>query len=73
MLPISMMGGIVFYKWMHLLAFLSPYLICLMLTITYFRLELREFMMGKYHMSLILTQLALSAIFFFTLIRLWGF
>ena len=70
MLPISMMGGIVFYKWMHLLAFLSPYLIFLMLTITYCRIELRDFKIGKYHMSLILTQLALSAIFYFTLLPL---
>lgn len=64
MLPIAMAGGIVFYKWMHHLTGLSPYLIFMMLTITYCRLDLRDFRIKKFQWSLMATQLILSGIMY---------
>lgn len=68
MLPISMTGGIIFYKWMGYLTFLSPWLIFIMLTITYCRIEPRDFKIGRFQCYLLVTQLILSAIFYFALI-----
>lgn len=62
MLPIAMAGGIIFYKWMGLLAFLSPYLIFCMLTITYCRIEPRDFKIGKFQWTLLGAQLLLALI-----------
>lgn len=62
MLPIAMAGGIIFYKWMGLLTFLSPYLIFCMLTITYCRIEPRDFKIGKFQWTLLGAQLLLALI-----------
>lgn len=62
MLPIAMIGGAVFYKWMGYLTFLSPYLIFLMLFITYCKLDLREFKPTKGHWILLVAQMALAAV-----------
>ena len=47
MLPIAMIGGAVFYRWMGYLSFLSPYLIFMMLFITYCKLDPCDFRPGK--------------------------
>ncbi len=62
MLPIAMAGGIIFYKWMGSLTFLSPYLIFCMLTITYCRIEPRDFKIGKFQWTLLGAQLLLALI-----------
>lgn len=62
MLPIAMAGGVVFYKWIGYLTFLSPYLIFCMLTITYCRIEPREFKVGRFQWWLLAVQLLLAAI-----------
>lgn len=68
MLPISMLGGILFYPWMYHFTFLSPYLIFMMLVITYSRVEPREFRIGKMQWILLAAQLVLSAAVFFSLV-----
>lgn len=66
MLPISMMGGIVFYQWMHYLTFLSPYLIFVMLTITYCRIQPRDFRIGRFQWYLLAAQMLIAAVFYFS-------
>lgn len=66
MLPIAMIGGAVFYKWIGALTFLSPYLIFMMLLITYCKLDFRDFKPQKEHVMLILVQMGLSALVYFT-------
>lgn len=68
MLPIAMAGGVVFYKWIGHLTFLTPYLIFCMLTITYCRIEPREFRIRKFQWALLGAQLCLAAIAFFALL-----
>lgn len=70
MLPIALIGGAVFYKWMGYLTFLSPYLIFAMLFITYCRLELKEFRFGLFQLLLLGVQVVLSALFYFLLLPL---
>ena len=60
-MPIALVGGAVFYKWMGIVAFLSPYLIFLMLFITYCRLSPKEIKPGKFDLYLLLIQMGLSA------------
>lgn len=62
MLPIAILGGALFYKWMNYLTFLSPYLIFCMLVITYCRLEPRDFKVEKMQIWMLTVQLLLSAI-----------
>lgn len=64
MLPVAMVGGAVFYKWMGYLTFLSPYLIFLMLFITYCKLEVKDFKPQKEHLALIAVQMTLAAIIY---------
>lgn len=71
MLPIAMAGGAIFYEWMDYITFLSPYLIFVMLVITYCRVEPREFRIGKFQWHLLLVQLLLSGAVF-GLLSLWN-
>lgn len=57
MLPISMMGGIVFHDVIGYLEFLTPYLIFLMLTITYTRVKPSEFRITHFQWNLLLVQI----------------
>ncbi len=61
MLPIAMLGGAVFYKWMGHLTFLSPFLIFMMLTVTYCRIEPRELRIGRFQAMLLCAQMAFAA------------
>ena len=60
MLPIAMLGGVVFYKWIGQLTFLSPYLIFAMLTVTYCRIEPRQFRIGRFQWTLLGVQRSAS-------------
>lgn len=60
MLPIAMLVGALFYKWIGYLTFLSPYLIFLMLFITYCRLEPKEFKPHISQLTLLTVQMALA-------------
>lgn len=62
MLPISMLGGILFYKWIGSLTFLSPYLIFMMLTITYCRVKPSEFKIEKFQWYLLAAQMLLAGV-----------
>lgn len=68
MLPIALIGGAIFYKWMGYVTFLSPYLIFAMLFITYCKLELREMRVGRFQWTLLLVQMALAAVSYFALL-----
>lgn len=61
MLPVAMLGGAVFYKWIGHLTFLSPFLIFAMLTITYCRIEPRTFRIGRFQWALLAVQMAFAA------------
>lgn len=67
MLPIAIIGGALLYKWMGYLTFLSPYLIFMMLTITYCRLEPRDFKIGRLQWILLGVQMILSGATYFAL------
>lgn len=58
MLPISMLGGIIFHDWIHYIEGLSPYLIFLMLFVTYTRINLRELRLTKFQMALMAVQIS---------------
>lgn len=66
-MPLAMVIGAVFYPWMGYITFLSPYLIFIMLFITYCKLSLRDFKPGKFELSLLGVQLLISAIAYFSL------
>lgn len=67
MLPVAMIGGAVFYQWIGYLTFLSPYLIFMMLLITYCKLDFRDLKLQKEHFILLMVQMALSAIVYFSI------
>lgn len=48
MLPIAMLTGLVFHEYIHYIAFLSKYLIFIMLLITYCRVRISDFHIGPY-------------------------
>lgn len=65
MLPIAMAVGAGFYKWIGELTFISPYLIFVMLTVTYCRLKPSDFKVTRFQTVLCGVQLILSAAAFF--------
>ncbi|MBD5190086.1 MAG: transporter [Bacteroidales bacterium] len=70
MLPLAMIGGAIFYKWMGYLTFLSPYLIFLMLFITYCKLNFKDFKPTHFHLVLLATQMILSAAVYLAILPL---
>lgn len=58
MLPIAMLMGILLHNYIHYIAFLSKYLIFVMLLITYCRVRIRDFHAGAYIWWLLAVQLA---------------
>ncbi len=67
MLPIAMAVGILFYKELGELVYLSPYLIFAMLLITYSKLSLRTLRPTRLHAELLAVQFTLGAICYFAL------
>ena len=57
MLPIAMAGGIIFHSHMHLIAPFSPYLIGIMLLITYCKLNPREMSLNRFSLVMLSVQL----------------
>ena len=68
MLPIAMMGGIVFHNAIGYLSVLSPYLIGIMLFITYCRLNIKEIRITRLSGSLIIFQIFGSLLLYFLLL-----
>ncbi|MDE6379502.1 MAG: transporter [Muribaculaceae bacterium] len=68
MLPIAMLGGILFYPWMGYVQFLSPYLIFTMLFITYCRLDFRHISLGTFQWVLLGVQMLIAAAAYFVLV-----
>lgn len=56
MLPIAMVGGIVLHNYIGYIAFLSPYLIALMLFFTYCRLNIKDLHLPKFTVASLLIQ-----------------
>lgn len=56
-LPIAMVGGIVFHNFMGAISFISPWLIGLMLFLTYCRLNPKDFRITKFSIVLLCVQL----------------
>lgn len=65
MMPIAMLFGAIFYPWMGYLTFLSPYLIFVMLFITYCKLTPHDFKPSKFELILLGVQMLLAAIAYF--------
>lgn len=61
MMPMAMLFGALFYPWMEYITFLSPYLIFLMLFITYCKLTPHDFKPGKFELCLLGLQMLLAA------------
>ena len=57
MLPIAMLIGIIFHDSIHYLAFLSPYLIFVMLLVTFCRIKPEEFHIGRFIWILLAIQI----------------
>lgn len=68
MLPISMLLGIVLHNYIGYVAFLSKYLIFIMLLITYCRIRLSDFRIGPYIWWLLAVQIAGSLAIYFALL-----
>lgn len=64
MLPIAMLIGIVAHNYIGYVAFLSPYLIFVMLLITYCRVSLRDFHTGGFIGWLLLAQIVGSVVLY---------
>ena len=61
MMPVAMVVGAIFYPWMEYVTFLSPYLIFIMLFITYCKLTPHDFKPDRFEMSLLAVQMILAA------------
>ena len=57
MLPIAMLIGVLFHDSIHLVAFLSPYLIFIMLLVTFCRIRPEEFHIGRFIWILLFIQI----------------
>lgn len=57
MLPISMVGGVLFHNFMESISWVSPFLIFCMLTVTFTKLRIKDLMITKFHWSLLSVQL----------------
>ncbi|MCH5241644.1 MAG: transporter [Muribaculaceae bacterium] len=62
MMPLAMVFGAIFYPWMGYITFLSPYLIFLMLFITYCKLTPHDFKPSKFELSLLIVQMGLAGL-----------
>lgn len=67
MMPIAMLTGIIFYPFFSQFAFLTPYLLFVMLFLTYLNLSLRSIHITKLHTYLIVIQIVGSILIYFLL------
>lgn len=68
MLPAAILTGAVFHRWMGTLTWLSPYLLFMMLFVTYCRLDLRQVRPGRFQWALLIVQTVLSGLVFVALL-----
>jgi BASS family bile acid:Na+ symporter len=66
-LPLAMIIGVVFHEYIHYIAFLSPYLIFVMLLITYCKVKPRDFHVGPYIWWLLAVQILGALAVYFAL------
>ena len=62
MMPMAMVFGAIFYPWMEYITFLSPYLIFMMLFITYCKLTPHDFKPSRFELYLLVVQMVLAGI-----------
>ncbi|MCH5227475.1 MAG: transporter [Muribaculaceae bacterium] len=62
MMPLAMLIGAVFYPWMGYVTFLSPYLIFMMLFITYCKLSPQDFKPSKFEGMILMVQFLFAAL-----------
>jgi len=67
MMPISITVGAIFYKFFMMLSFLTPYLIFIMLFLTYCNLKLKDMRLSRLHIWLVVIQILGSLAVFFVL------
>jgi len=67
MMPISMGFGVVFYQFFGAIAFLTPYLIFIMLFLTYCNLKLKDIQLSPSHFWMLLVQVTGSIVVFLVL------
>lgn len=67
MMPLAMLVGGIFYKYTSLLSFSTPYLIGVMLFITYCNISLKDIRLSRMHLWLLLIQILGSIAVFLTL------
>jgi len=66
-MPISILVGAIFYKFFMMLSFLTPYLIFVMLFLTYCNLKVKDMRLSPLHLWLVLIQILGSLAVFFAL------
>ena len=67
-LPLAIIGGILFHDFICSIAFLAPYLLFLMLLITYCKVSLKEFRVNSFTWALLAVQIAGSIAIYFALL-----
>lgn len=67
MMPIAMILGILFHRYVGALAFITPYLIAIMLFITYCNINIKDIRISRLHLWLILIQV-LGSIFIYMIL-----
>lgn len=67
MMPIAMLLGVILHEYLNILAFLTPYLIAIMLLITYCNISFKEIRFTKLHFWLILIQVIGAVVFYYLL------
>lgn len=66
-MPIAMLLGVILHEYVNILAFLTPYLIAIMLLITYCNISFKEIRFTKLHLWLILMQVIGAVVFYYLL------
>jgi len=67
MMPIAMLIGSLFYKYIEVLSFCTPYLIALMLFISYCNISWREIRISRLHVWLLLIQIIGCVVVYFSI------
>lgn len=70
MLPISMVGGVLFHDFIDRIAWVAPWLIFVMLLVTFCRVDPRDFRVGRFHWLLLAVQVLGAVAVYFLLLPL---
>ena len=71
MLPISMVGGVAFHDAIDKIAWVTPWLIFVMLLITFCRVSFRDFRVGRFQWTLLAIQ-TVGAVAVYFVLRIWS-